>query len=126
MTLGGNATVLMECEGRRIVTDPWLSDNVGPWRRLRPPALSLADLMSATLVLISHGHGDHLDAATLTHLPRETPVISPYGLPLRRLRSLGLSAVEPLSPWEQWAECDLRVTAVPHSTRVGHSVTCWN
>lgn len=113
ITLGGNATVLLESARARVITDPWLSDRIGPWRRLRPSALPLARLRDATLVLISHGHPDHLDADSLAHLRPETRVLAPHGGPFRRLRSLGLAAVRPLAPWEEWGDGAMRVTAVP-------------
>jgi L-ascorbate metabolism protein UlaG (beta-lactamase superfamily) len=113
ITLGGNATVLLEWGDARVVTDPWLSDRVGPWRRLRPARLSLARVRRATLVLISHAHPDHLDPATLARVPPGTPVISPHGGPLQRLRSIGLKAVRPLGLWESCEDTGLSVTAVP-------------
>ncbi len=68
----GHATVLVEIDGLRIMTDPILSDlasplPIGPRRFHRPP-LALADLKNIDAVVISHDHYDHLDMASIKHL----------------------------------------------------------
>jgi L-ascorbate metabolism protein UlaG (beta-lactamase superfamily) len=69
----GHATVLLEVEGRRVLTDPVWSDRVSPSesigpRRMHPVPLPLADLPPVDAVLISHDHYDHLDTATIDTL----------------------------------------------------------
>jgi L-ascorbate metabolism protein UlaG (beta-lactamase superfamily) len=69
----GHATVLLEVEGRRVLTDPVWSDRVSPSesigpRRMHPVPLALADLPPIDVVLISHDHYDHLDTATIDTL----------------------------------------------------------
>ena len=66
----GHATVLLEIEGRWVLTDPVWSDRVSPAsrvgpRRNHPVPLALADLPPLDAVLISHDHYDHLDTATI-------------------------------------------------------------
>jgi len=69
----GHATVLVELDGRRLMTDPILSDHafaieaVAP-ERFNPPPVALADLPPIDVVTISHDHFDHLDMATIQHL----------------------------------------------------------
>ena len=48
----GHAALLVESDGRRILIDPYLTDN--------PAAAVKADDVRADFVLVSHGHGDHL------------------------------------------------------------------
>lgn len=74
----GHATVLIELEGVRLLTDPLLRGRVAHLRRQVPmPREELfADLDA---VLISHSHHDHLDLASLRRLGRDTPLIVPGG-----------------------------------------------
>jgi L-ascorbate metabolism protein UlaG (beta-lactamase superfamily) len=83
----GHATVLMEVEGHRVLTDPvWgervsPSPSVGP-RRLHPVPLPLSELPALDAVLISHDHYDHLDTTTIDTLvaTSEVPFIVPLGI----------------------------------------------
>ena len=69
----GHASVLLEIDGRRVLTDPIWSDRcspstlVGP-RRFHAPPVALADLPPIDAVVISHDHYDHLDMATVQAL----------------------------------------------------------
>ncbi len=71
----GHATVLVEIDGVRIMTDPMLSERaspvqlVGP-RRLHAPPMALEQLSGIDAVVISHDHYDHLDMATVRQLAR--------------------------------------------------------
>jgi L-ascorbate metabolism protein UlaG (beta-lactamase superfamily) len=112
VTLGGNATVLLESGAVRVLTDPWLTENVGPWRRWKPGALDPLGLQTLTAILISHGHPDHLDPASLSLLAAATPVIAPRGGPERRLKAL-VRNVQVMQEWETWEADGLRVVAAP-------------
>lgn len=48
----GHAALLLESDGRTVLIDPFLTGN--------PRAAATADEISADLILISHGHGDHV------------------------------------------------------------------
>ena len=113
ITLGGNATVLIRHGDTGILTDPWLTDRIGPWRRLRPCGLSASDLPALSAILISHAHLDHLAPRSLALLPIRTPVVTPHGPPLQKLQALGFSATHPLHEWEEWESDLFRVMAVP-------------
>lgn len=113
ITLAGNATVLLRSGAAAVLTDPWLTDRIGPWPRWKPCGLRAEDLPPLSALLISHAHVDHLNAGSLESISRETPVLSPGGSPLRKLRQLGFTAVTPLEQWEEWGSGELRITAVP-------------
>lgn len=74
----GHASVLVELDGYRILTDPvWSkrcspSSVVGP-ARLHPVPHTLEELPAIDVVLISHDHYDHLDTATVRTLARTHP-----------------------------------------------------
>jgi L-ascorbate metabolism protein UlaG (beta-lactamase superfamily) len=80
----GHATTLINLHGTMILTDPALRSRIGVGvgpatlgpRRLVQPALTAAELPKIDLLLLSHGHMDHLDLATLRLLPASTPVVA--------------------------------------------------
>jgi L-ascorbate metabolism protein UlaG (beta-lactamase superfamily) len=113
VTLGGNATVLIECGETQIITDPWLGEQVGPWRRWRPAALAPGDLRNVAAVLISHAHADHFHLPSLRAVPRDRPVLTPGGPAARCLERAGFGQVFRLREWERWTGTGLAVTAVP-------------
>ena len=80
----GHATVLIDFQGIRILTDPVLMDWVGldlglikvGEKRLVAPALELKELPPVDLILLSHAHMDHLDIPTLEALSKTAQVIT--------------------------------------------------
>jgi L-ascorbate metabolism protein UlaG (beta-lactamase superfamily) len=70
VTLIGHSSLLIEIDGKRILTDPVWSERVsflsfmGPKRFFAPP-LALEDLPPLDAVIVSHDHYDHLDKATV-------------------------------------------------------------
>jgi L-ascorbate metabolism protein UlaG (beta-lactamase superfamily) len=107
----GHATILIELNGVRLLTDPLLRARVGPLRRQVPPLdRTLADAPDA--VLISHLHRDHLDLASLWLLGRDTPLLVPAGAGAW-LRREGFTAVRELAPGQTAAVGTLVVTATP-------------
>jgi L-ascorbate metabolism protein UlaG (beta-lactamase superfamily) len=79
LTYVGHATVLIELDGVRILTDPVLRDRLGPLRRHGPtPVPSNLDPIDA--VLISHAHPDHFDRASLRAIGYDPVVIVPRGI----------------------------------------------
>jgi L-ascorbate metabolism protein UlaG (beta-lactamase superfamily) len=78
ITFVGHASVLIEMDGERVLTDPLLRNRVWHLHRQRPHVAHelLADL---TAVLISHAHLDHLDFPSLRRLGKENQLISARG-----------------------------------------------
>ncbi len=94
ITYVGHATVLVDMDGVRLLTDPVLRNRVLHLRRSGAPAASA--LRGLDAALISHGHWDHLDLPSLDRLGRELPVICPRGIGglLRRRRFQHVVEVE--------------------------------
>ena len=109
LTYLGHATVLLELDGRRVLTDPVLRGHVGPLlrRQARPHAARLAPLDA---ILISHLHLDHFDPPSLRLLPRETTVVTATG-GARPLARLGFSDVRELAAGDETDVAGLRVAA---------------
>lgn len=74
----GHATVLIELDGVRLLTDPVLGGRVAHLRRHVPQPRDSA-IAGVDAVLISHLHYDHLDLASLRRLGRAMPLLVPAG-----------------------------------------------
>jgi L-ascorbate metabolism protein UlaG (beta-lactamase superfamily) len=72
----GHATVELELDGVRLLTDPVLRARVGHLRRVAPPADIAADVDA---ILVSHAHHDHLDVPSLRLLPTSALAVVPRG-----------------------------------------------
>jgi L-ascorbate metabolism protein UlaG (beta-lactamase superfamily) len=79
VTFAGHATVLLEMDGVRLLTDPLLRRRIGVLIRRSPvpPPEVRRDLDA---VLISHAHLDHLDVPSLRLIDRRTPMVVPRGI----------------------------------------------
>jgi L-ascorbate metabolism protein UlaG (beta-lactamase superfamily) len=77
LTWAGHATVLIELDGVRVLTDPVLRDSVGPLVRTGSP-VAPERYQRIDFVLLSHLHADHADVPSLRRVV--TPlVIGPRG-----------------------------------------------
>jgi L-ascorbate metabolism protein UlaG (beta-lactamase superfamily) len=74
----GHATVFVDLDGVRLLTDPLLRNRVAHLRRSTPVAARA--LRGIDAVLISHAHYDHLDLPSLEKLGKKVPVVVPRGL----------------------------------------------
>jgi L-ascorbate metabolism protein UlaG (beta-lactamase superfamily) len=74
----GHATVVVDLDGVRLLTDPLLRNRVAHLRRAAP--VDAKALRGIDAVLISHAHYDHLDLPSLEKLGKKLPVIVPRGL----------------------------------------------
>lgn len=119
VTYVGHATVLIELDGVRLLTDPVLRGRVAHLRR-RSSAPVPAIVEDLDAVLLSHLHHDHLDIPTLRSLEPSTRVIAPKGS-AAFLRRAGFTEVTELGPGESTRLGGQRVevTAIPadHSGR---------
>ena len=82
----GHASWLVQTAGHNILIDPVWSDRASPIAFLGPkrhcaPGIAFDALPKIDTVLVTHGHYDHLDIATLSRLAaRDNPrVITPLG-----------------------------------------------
>lgn len=107
----GHSTVLINFFGTRIITDPVFSDRIGldvanlftigP-KRLVYPALKVEELGPIDLILVSHGHMDHLDTPSLRRFSRSTPIVMAKNT-VDIIDSLGFESVYELD-WGQWTQ----------------------
>lgn len=107
ITYIGHATVLIELDGVRILTDPVLRRHIGYLvRRGAAPEVP----RDVDAVLISHLHHDHLDIPSLRRLDGRPRVIAPRGAG-SVLRRSGLD-VDELEPGSETEVAGTRVRAV--------------
>ncbi|MGM0844881.1 MAG: MBL fold metallo-hydrolase [Bacillota bacterium] len=76
----GHATFFIQLNGLNILTDPVWARRMGAGKRLTPPGIDLRDMPEIDIVLISHGHYDHLDFATIKKLKGSPCFYIPHGL----------------------------------------------
>ncbi len=74
LTWLGHASVVLDLDGVRLLTDPLLRSRAGPLRR-RGPAPAPEHWADPDVVLISHLHHDHAEITSMRLLPR-VPVVS--------------------------------------------------
>jgi L-ascorbate metabolism protein UlaG (beta-lactamase superfamily) len=122
----GHATYAVQTGGLTILTDPVFSRRIpGVRARLTPPGVPFDGIGRVDAVVISHNHYDHLDAPTISRLPRQTPIIVPARLgPWFRRRSF--RDVTELDWWESRTIGDVTFHFVPvhHWSRRGLTDTC--
>jgi L-ascorbate metabolism protein UlaG (beta-lactamase superfamily) len=96
VTYVGHATVLVELEGVRLLTDPVLRSWVGPLRRQgAPPSPGVTKDVDA--VLISHLHRDHADLPSLRRLSADVRMLVSPGAG-EFFEQQGFTAVSELAP----------------------------
>jgi len=78
VTFLGHATILIEMDGVRVLTDPILRRRIGPLTRMSG-APKPEQWMDPDVVLISHTHWDHLDYGSLKLLGTGVTVVVPRG-----------------------------------------------
>src|SRR5262245_50723217 len=118
----GHSTVLVEIDGKRVLTDPVWGDRASPMRfagpkRFQPVPIALSALPPIDVVTISHDHYDHLDYPTLLELARlDVPFVTSLGVGAH-LESWGIAPerITELDWWESTTlpRADLKITATP-------------
>jgi len=116
VTWVGHASVLIEAEGHRVLTDPTLTMRLAHLRRRVP----VPDLAPVDTVLISHLHLDHLHLPSLRRLGQVSRLVVPAGAgPL--VRALGAAEVHEVRAGDEVdaGAVTVRVVAADHSGRRG-------
>jgi len=112
--------MLLQLGPLNVLTDPVWSDRASPlsWlgpRRLMKPAVDFEALPTLDVVLLSHNHYDHLDAATVKRIARrfqDAVWLCPLGL-ARLLKALGVRHATEHDWWERVQRPDWSATCAP-------------
>jgi L-ascorbate metabolism protein UlaG (beta-lactamase superfamily) len=110
ITYIGHATVLIELDGVRLLTDPLLRHRIAHLHRRRPYP-SFDNLSPLDAILISHHHFDHLDIPSLKKLGGVTRLIGPPGT-ADMLQRHGFTRVEEVTVGEKVTVGSLTIEAV--------------
>jgi L-ascorbate metabolism protein UlaG (beta-lactamase superfamily) len=110
----GHATVVLDLDGMRVVTDPLLRNRVAHLRRAVPLVNGAPRAVDA--VLVSHSHWDHLDLPSLERIGKAVPVVVPHGLG-KILRRRGFERVSEVEPGDALTLGGLAVRVVPAEHR---------
>ena len=109
----GHATVLIELDGVRLITDPLLGARVGFLRRVGG-AVDSASVGGVDVILLSHLHADHAHVGSLRALGTGVTVLAPVGSG-RWLAGRGFTDVRELGAGEELELGGVRVRATPAS-----------
>lgn len=122
-TFIGHATILLEIDNSKIITDPHLGKRTLFFGRKRPLPYPPANLPSISTVLISHTHFDHLNISSYKYISCAVPIIVPEGSE----RAIGQFVPNTIIELAHFAEYELpdgtKVTALPmrhRSSRLSH------
>jgi L-ascorbate metabolism protein UlaG (beta-lactamase superfamily) len=104
----GHSTLLLECDGVRVLTDPVFGNYASPGffagrKRFHPVPATIAQLPPLDIVLLSHDHYDHLCNPTMRKLAKmRVPIVTSLGVG-ERLEKLGVdpSLITELDWWEE-------------------------
>jgi L-ascorbate metabolism protein UlaG (beta-lactamase superfamily) len=117
----GHASWLIQTAGLNILVDPVWSERASPFsfagpKRHNDPGIAFDALPKIDIVLVSHGHYDHLDLATLSKLAAKFAprVITPLGNDIT-MRSSDSAIKAEAFDWHNRVELgnDVAVTLVP-------------
>ncbi len=115
----GHASFLIKISGKTILTDPFLSEYASPvsWagpRRFVSPGISIENLPSINIIIVSHNHYDHLDDKTVISIKEKDKihVIVPLGLKDFFIER-GYTMVTELDWNESIPIDDLKISALP-------------
>jgi len=119
----GHASWLIQAAGLNILIDPVWSERASPFsfagpKRRNDPGIAFEALPRIDVVLVSHGHYDHLDVATLSKLAaRFSPrVITPLGNDLT-MRAADEAIRAEAFDWHDRVELGNEIAVTPVPTR---------
>jgi L-ascorbate metabolism protein UlaG (beta-lactamase superfamily) len=110
--LGHSTFLLRTPAGRRVLLDPWLTGNPSC-----PPAMAHPDHLD--LILVSHGHADHIGDLIPVARATDAPIVAPYEL-CDWLKRKGLTNTVPMNKGGSLEIVGLSVTM----THARHSSSC--
>ena len=108
----GHSTTVINNNNDIVVTDPVVNPKIKILKRKTDAVLKDEIYYSASCILISHSHYDHLDIYTLSKFKKEIPVIVPWETG-RIVRKAQLKEIYELKWWEEISISGLKILSLP-------------
>jgi L-ascorbate metabolism protein UlaG (beta-lactamase superfamily) len=112
LTWIGHASFLVQTAQHSVLVDPNWAKWLKGIKRVRHPGLSIHDLPSIDLVLVTHAHFDHLDRKSLREIAANQPIVVPFEVG-NLVHDLGFHTVHELGYWESHQHGEVQVTLTP-------------
>ncbi len=104
----GHATFVLKLpNGKRVLVDPWLGNPNCPPAFSKPDSLKPIDL-----ILVTHGHSDHLTDVVSSHRATGAPIIAQYEL-AQYLQQKGVKDVREMNIGGTQEAAGVRITMTP-------------
>ncbi|RUM58206.1 MAG: phospholipase [Persephonella sp.] len=116
----GHSTFLIQIEGLRILTDPFLSPHILGVKR-KKPALLPKLVPKPDFIVISHAHYDHLDLKTLKQFDKSIPVIIPDKTKAV-VKPLGFKEIIEVPHFKDFKTRNIEIIALPVQHNKGRSL----
>lgn len=113
----GNATVSLHHQGVCLLIDPWFAGE--PWFRPNPFTPQYPEELRPDLILLTHGHGDHLGEGIELSVRLNVPILAPRELALYCMgRGAQASGGQPGGSYRyEWGS--VKMTPAIHASSVG-------
>jgi len=124
----GHSSILIAIDGKTILVDPVLEERASPFswigpKRFHPAPVTVKELPSIDVVLITHDHYDHLEEPTIKQLEAKAGIfLMPIGIgELFEQWGIPPNKIIELDWWEDHQAGSLKFTAAPtiHYARRG-------
>ncbi|PLR80913.1 MBL fold metallo-hydrolase [Bacillus canaveralius] len=125
ITWVGHSTFLIQMSGLNILTDPVWASRMGLQKRQTAPGIQIDQLPEIDVVIISHGHYDHLDFGSIRRLKGSPVFYVPAGLK-SAFRRRGYKKVVEANWWDSFTEARLQISFVPAQHWTKRSLTDTN
>jgi L-ascorbate metabolism protein UlaG (beta-lactamase superfamily) len=121
ITMLGHATLLIELGGKRVLTDPWLTDPLYMGQLQHREPFKPKKLPELDLILVSHGHEDHFDPKTVSKISKNTPVVI-FKPCEKSARKAGFKKIHPVSHGDTFFLDGIEIKTL-HGKHVGGTAT---
>jgi N-acyl-phosphatidylethanolamine-hydrolysing phospholipase D len=112
ITMLGHATLIIEMDGKKILTDPWLTEPLYWGQLCHSGSFKPKKLPRLDLILVSHGHEDHFDPKTLSRISKNTPVII-FKSYEKLARNAGFKEIHPVQNGDTFSLDGVEIKTLP-------------
>lgn len=107
LTFVGHSTIILNVNGKNIITDPILYNHIGHIRKTSPITKSSIP-RKFDYILLSHLHMDHLHFPSLKLLDKEATVLVPHGVS-KKLQKIGFKKIIEIGPDQEFDDGTIKI-----------------